>query len=342
MKYFDHTDSDVVAISNADERRVIAALRASQIGVFEFEPQTDTAFWDDRVRDLWGITGSDKITYEIVLGQVHPDDRALHDGETAKALDPDGDGTMDMIYRIYPKDGRPMRWVRAKAGCLFEDGKAIRLLGTVQDITEEHTARLRNKALLNELEHRVKNTLATAVAVVSLSRRGASNMQSYFTAVDERIRNLSVSHDLLHKTDWTAVQFKDLFSKSAQSFLGSDWDKGRIKLDADDIIIPARYVMTTSMALHELMTNAAKYGALSTDTGIINAGFKQTGPHVMLYWYETGGQKPQQDVTYLEGFGTVLLKNIFPGEFGGKAQLAYSDDGLRYEVTQFPVVGAEA
>lgn len=333
MKYFDHSDSEVAAISNADDRRVVAALRASKIGVFEFEPQTNTAFWDGRVRELWGIHSDDPITYEVVVAQVHPDDRALHDAETAKALDPSGDGHIDMIYRLYPKDGLPMRWVRAKAECFFQHGQAIRLVGTVQDITEEQTARLRNKMLLNELQHRVKNTLATAVAVVSLSRRGATNIQSYFDAVDERLRNLSVSHDLLRQSDWSPVQFTELFSKAAQSFLGSRWNKDCIRLEADYFEVPARHVMTMSMALHELMTNAAKYGALSTASGKIDAGFKHTDRQSFFYWREIGGPKPQPHAGKSKGFGSILLEDIVPGELGGASSLVFSDEGLRYEVT---------
>ncbi|WP_299961774.1 HWE histidine kinase domain-containing protein [uncultured Roseobacter sp.] len=336
MKYFDHTNSEVAAIRDADERRLVAALRASQIGVFEFEPETNTAFWDDRVRELWGIQSTDPITYEAIVAQVHEDDRALHDAETAKALDPDGDGHMDMMYRLYPKDGRPMRWLRAKADCFFQNGKAIRLVGTVQDITEEQTARLHNKMLLNELQHRVKNTLATAIAVVSLSRRGATDIQSYFDAVDERLRNLSLSHDLLRQSDWSPVQFTELFSNAAQSFLGPRWATDRIRLDADAFEIPAWHVMTVSMALHELMTNAAKYGALSTGSGRIEAGIRNKDRSPAFYWRETGGPKPPPRPPKAEGFGRVLLNDILPGELAGTSELVFSEGGLYYEVTMRP------
>lgn len=339
IRYLEYSDDIIAAISDASERRVMAALRASKIGVFEFEPATNTAFWDDRIRALWGIHGTEAITYEIVVAQVHPDDRALHDAETQKALDPTGDGQMDMIYRLYPRDGHPMRWVRATAECYFENGQPVRLVGTVQDITKEQTAVLQNRMLLNELQHRVKNTLATAIAVVSLSRRGATDMRSYLDAVDERLRSLSISHDVLRKSDWTSVQFADLFSTAAGSFLGSDWQEDRISLKAGHHAVPAQNVMTMSMALHELMTNAAKYGALSTATGQIEAGFRHTEAQSVFYWRETGGPRPTPDAGKAEGFGSILLREIFPGEMGGTAEMTFSDKGLSYEVSMPPVRG---
>ena len=334
MKNFDYSKSRVAEISDPIERRIMAALKASKIGVFEFEPQTDTAFWDDRVRELWGIRDANQITYEVVVGQVHPDDRALHDAGTAQALDPNGDGRMDMTYRLFPKDGGPMRWIKATAECLFRDGVAVRLVGTVSDVTDERSAVEHNKLLINELQHRVKNTLATAVAVVGLSRRGCTDINQYFEAVDERLRNLSTSHDLLRQSEWSDVHFQELFSKAAESFLGARWKDHQITLNADALQIPAQHVMTLSIALHELMTNAAKHGALSVTGGKIEVTVTQEPTLWTLIWTETGGPVPKADPKNT-GFGHVLLEEILPNQVHGTADASLDAGGYRYVLT-FP------
>ncbi|MEJ6392749.1 HWE histidine kinase domain-containing protein [Gymnodinialimonas sp. 2305UL16-5] len=323
----------VADIADPTERRIQAALRAARIGVFEFEPQTNTAFWDERVRELWGISGNDRITYEMVLAQVHPDDRALHDAGTAKALDPDGDGRMDMTYRVSPKSGGPMRWIRAEAECAFENGIPMRLVGTVKDVTEQREAAERNRLLVNELQHRVKNTLATAVAVVSLSREGADGIDTYFSAVDERLRALSASHDLLRRTDWSPVALTDLLRSAAMTLLSPEEYRQRILFSGDDVEFPAKAVMTMGMALHELVVNAAKHGALSNQDGRIDVTLQSANGGDILTWTESAGPEPTEITGRQSGFGTLLLKEILPLELSGKSALAYGADGFEYNLT---------
>lgn len=318
----------VAEISDPTARRTAAALSGSQIGVFEYEPETDLAFWDERVRRFWGIGEVVEITYELIISHVHPDDRALHDDCTAKALDPTGDGHMDMIYRLYPGDGHPMRWVHAVANCHFEGDRAVRLVGTVQDITEQRRAQEQNKLLVNELEHRVKNTLATAIAIVSLSRAGSDNIDTYCNAVDARLRSLATSQDLLRRTDWTAVPFEVLLAAAVGSFLGAESD--RINLLGDELQIPAKTVMTLSMALHELLTNSVKYGALAVPDGHIDVELSSDASHTKLCWREHGALPVPVTAESQNGFGTVLLKEILPREVNGDLDLDFKKSGLVY------------
>ena len=332
MKHSDLHRQSVVEIADRDLRHITAALQAGRIGVFEFEPQSNRAFWDQRVCELFGMPDPDVITYETVIAQVHPDDRALHDAGTARALDPEGDGHLDILFRMFPKDGQPMRWLRSQADCLFVDGVAVRLVGTVKDVTDEQAAIQRNQLLVNELEHRIKNTLATAVAIVGLSREGIRDVDAYFSAVDERLRALSSSHDVLRRVDWAPVVFDDLFAVAKQSFSGVKQNAGRISLTSDVISIPAQNVMTFSMGLHELFTNSAKHGALSTPDGRIEVSMRDQGDHRVFSWAEVDGPVPVEDASVRKGFGTILLQEILPAELKAKVTMDRGRDGLRYEL----------
>ena len=321
-------------IENPFDRRMTAAVRASGIGVFEFEPQTGQAFWDDRIHALWGIPVGEDITYDKVVAQVHPEETEEHDRLTAAALDPEGDGRLDFVYRVFPRDGQPMRWIHAMAECYFEDGKAVRLVGTVQDVTAQKTAEKRNMFLLNELEHRIKNTLSVAIAVVNLSRSDAQDLETYASSLDMRLHGLAESHDLLRANDWSPVAFADLLMSAVGRFTGGNRD--RFELRGAALMIAAEHVMILNMGIHELLTNAAKYGALSVPDGrVVVEVFSGTGTG-RIVWSEHGAAPGGQPGPSPKGFGSILLDDMLPAEFGGRATRRFGAEGLIFEF-DFPL-----
>lgn len=330
MKTHRDTKQHVGEIADPVDRRIIAALRASRIGVFEFEPQNDRAFWDDRVRELWGIPEGEVITYETVVGRVHPDDQDLHNTSSAKAFDPAGDGHMDMVYRVLPRDGHPMRWVHAIADCFFENGEAVRLVGTVQDITAEKAATEHNRLLVNELEHRVKNTLATVIAIVRLSRSGATDIDTFLASLDERLRTLAGSQDLLRKADWTPVAFADLVTHTASMFGANNPHK--IVVKGDPVSIPANNVMSMSMGINELFTNAVKYGGLTVPEGTITIDTAVSTTATRIMWQESGCPMTGPDTDRKSGFGTLLLEEILPAELKAKATRHFDAGTFTYQL----------
>lgn len=319
-------------IADPVERRTEAALRAAQIGVFEFEPQADRAFWDARVRALWGVEDDTEVmTYDKIVAQVHPEDRGLHDAGSARAFDPAGDGKMDMTYRLYPRGGKKMRWIRARGEVHFEDGVAQRLVGTVEDVTEIQEAQARNDVLLHELEHRVKNTLATAIAVVNLSRGFIGDAEDRFDAVTERMRSLAAAHDTLFRSHWAAVPFERLLLRVKSVFLAED--DARIAFSGDPAEIAPKHVMTFSMALHELITNALKHGALRGPDGHITVTAQVDDTRLWLTWTEHGGPQDRSLPDADGGFGMLLLRSILPAEVGGATTLDMTPDGLKFSLS---------
>ncbi|WP_342078550.1 HWE histidine kinase domain-containing protein [Yoonia sp. SS1-5] len=327
---YDNRFANISRIEDPLERRRAVALQAAQIGVFEYEPETDIAFWDSRVRELWGIPAGEVITYDKVVRQVHPDDLELHDDATARALDPTGDGRLDITYRLFPRKGPRMRWIHAVGYCFFDGDRPVRLVGTVQDVTAQKRADDKNKMLVYELEHRVKNTLATAIAVLSLSRGAHADVDQYFNAVHERLRSLASSHDLLRKSQWTAVDFADLLNREADGFIGQQ--SNRLLLKGAPIAIPPGHVMTLSMAIHELMTNSAKFGALASDDGTIEVTTFVTGKTRKIVWKETECAKPPDTAETRTGLGSVLIQNIMPTELGGTVSRRFEGRTMILEI----------
>jgi len=321
-------------IADPVERRTAIALHAARIGVFEFEPQTARAYWDDRIRELWGVPQGEDITYDTVIAQVHQDDRDAHNAMTQDALDPKGTGHFDLEYRVLPRDGKPMRWIHAIAACYFEDGEAVRMVGTVQDVTERRLSEERSKMLLYELEHRVKNTLATAISVVKLSRRGQEDTQAYAKAIESRLISMAGSHEILRRNDWQPVDLKDIITREARSFVGDV--SRRIDISGFAVTLPARHVLTMSMAFHELFTNAAKYGALSTDTGKITMTTQIAESRASFLWTETQAAFDPAGSPDRKGFGSLLLTQVVPAELRAEVSYDITPHGAVFRM-DFPI-----
>lgn len=326
-------DRQIVEIEDPQERRIAAALRAAQIGVFEFEPATGKAFWDSRVRQIWNVPEDEEITYETVVAQVHPEDRQRHDEATAQALDPKGSRNLDFEYRLFPRGGGPMRWLHALGACSFKGDTPVRLIGTVQDVTQRRTAEERNILLLHELEHRVKNTLATALAVVNMSKVGQTDVDSYADAVRSRLFSMAQSHDTLRRSDWKEVDLHKLVQKEADVYLSEN--SPRFVMTGDPVLVPAQHVLTFSLAVHELFTNAAKYGALSNLTGRIHLKTEVKDGRVHFNWRETGGPTPLKPAETPSGFGSFLLRNVLVMEMKARLNYDVTPNGAIFEL-DFP------
>ncbi len=327
----DQMTSDYLEIQDDQLRRAAAALEAANFGVWEFEPKSGRAFWDGRVRELWGASPDQEIDYDYVISKVHADDRELHDAETARALDPDGTGEMDMEYRLIARGDLPETWIRAKARTLFENGEAVRLVGTVEDITVRKRAELRNYVLLRELEHRLKNTLALVGSVIHLSKDHYQSVEAFSDMLMGRIHALAQAQELLRSNDWQEVWLSQICSSVLQTVLGETrrietrWDK--------DIQVPEQYVQTSAMAIYELATNSIKYGALSVAEGTVVLSGQHDGTVRRFEWRERGGPLVDEGAFEANGFGSLLLGTIWPRELHGTSTYKGEADGAVFALT---------
>jgi PAS domain S-box-containing protein len=326
----DALPADYLDIEDDQNRRNAAALVAANFGVFEFEPKSARAFWDARVRELWGAGPDDVIDYAFVISQVHTDDLDYHNRSTEQALDPTGSGEMDIEYRLIAREDQEETWIRAKAKTLFEKGEAVRLVGTVEDITTRKRAQLRNEILLRELQHRLKNALAIVGSLVQLSKPNYSSVDAFSEALTGRIQALSHAQDMLQSNEWQDVWLSDICEAQIASVIGKT---DRVTTQwTHDILIPEQYVLTSTIAIFELATNAVKYGALSGAAGSISISASKQGNETRFEWRETGGPALDAAAFATPGFGSTLLCTIWPAELGGTATYRAEPEGAVYDI----------
>ena len=180
--------------------------------------------------------------------------------------------------------------------------------------------------LTRELDHRVKNTLANVLSILSLSRRNAVDLDSFVETFDGRVRALSATHNLLMKTSWGPTSVSEIIQTEMAPYLGND--PPRIALDGPDAVIAPNDALSLGLLIHELMTNAAKYGALSNAEGTITLSWTLTPEQRILFnWSEQGGPPPAADRR--RGFGSDLIEKVISRELRSDIKLEFAATGVR-------------
>jgi two-component sensor histidine kinase len=202
----------------------------------------------------------------------------------------------------------------------------------VRAAEREETAE-RQRLMLRELNHRVRNTLATVDSVTRLTARHASNVAEYEARLTDRIRSLAKTHELLTGADWTQAGLAELLRAE---FAAYGQDGGQFRLDGPPVTLPARQAVAVGMLLHELATNAAKYGALSVPEGRVEVRWTlREDPggarRLDLTWEETGG--PPVRPPTRRGFGTQLIERAIARDLGAEVVADYDPRGLRFRLS---------
>lgn len=266
-------------------------------------------------------------SHEDWVRRIHPQERAMvesHFRETVAGTARD----YQIEYRIVrPLDGA-VRWISAIAQIERDEaGKAVRLIGAHLDITERKEAEAQQRLLMQELAHRVKNTLAMIQAIASQTLRGATSLESANEAFSARLTALSRAHDLLVAGHRANAPMADI----AGSVVGIQGDPARFKIGGPDVVLGPRAALALTLMLHELATNAVKYGALSNPSGIVALSWRideiDGAAQFRLRWQESGG--PPVVAPSRRGFGSRLIERTFPSA-QGRAESAYLPSGLLF------------
>jgi two-component sensor histidine kinase len=193
----------------------------------------------------------------------------------------------------------------------------------IRDETERKRSEERQSLLMAELNHRVKNTLATVQSMASQTLRGSTDPQQFVEKFRARLQALSRAHNLLTQRSWESADINDLVHE--QLTLGGDID--RIIVNGPPALLTAQSAVALSLVLHELGTNARKYGALAAPTGRLDINWRIGTPEPMLLidWAERGG--PPVALSQKRGFGTTLIEKSLWG-VGGSAELQFNTGGL--------------
>jgi len=217
------------------------------------------------------------------------------------------------------------RWFQSNVAKL-EDGVVV----TAQDISGRRRGEERQKLLLQELNHRVKNVFASVIAMATLTERGSRSTAEFKDKLLGRLHAIARAHGLLSVTAWTNAAVDEVVRSTLEPYLQPE--AARFIIEGPPVSISSNVALALNMALHELSTNAVKYGALSTPEGKINIGwrFDETeADFVILQWKETGG--PTIEAPGQAGFGSRLLERAFAAE-GGRVALTFPRDGACCEM----------
>ncbi len=203
------------------------------------------------------------------------------------------------------------------------------ILLVIEDITERKQDEAYQNLLMHELNHRVKNALSVAQAMASQTLSNSASLEEFGDVFQGRLAALAQAHSLLLKRDWTPVSLAQLVRDATQPF-----DPARVIVEGPKVELPPRKALSAYLALHELVTNAAKYGALSQNGGRVSVRLNiRRKATIRLIWQESGGPLVKQPDR--EGFGTNLIRQITQHELDGDCDLRYEPEGLRCELT-FP------
>jgi two-component system, chemotaxis family, sensor kinase Cph1 len=224
--------------------------------------------------------------------------------------------------------GRSLPWSQLDHDAVFDLRVAL-LEVVLQRIeaaaAERERVRQHEALLMAELDHRVKNTLATIQSLVRQSSRGAENLQHFVKTLEARIVAMAKAHNLLTAGQWRQVPMRDLLTQELAQY-GDE----AILLDGPDVALTPRAALALSLAVHELATNAGKYGALSAQRGRVEVRWREAPEGLHLNWREQGG--PKVVVPTKRGFGSTLIEKAMTIETGGKAKLSFHESGVACDI----------
>jgi len=311
-------------------RRAVGAHEAEQaggVGTFEVDVESDMLLPSPEFCRIFGLPLQHAVATPELQKLVESPDFLLSTQESRRA----GRDVGEVQYRIRrPSDGQ-VRWIARRAD--FERdaaGKPVRLRGTVQDITERKALEALQQTLNEELSHRMKNTLAMVDAIAAQTLRQAAD-QPAVLALGRRIKALGQAHDVLLRQSMAGASIK----ATIEAVVCLAADLRRFAISGPDIDVNARSALSFSLLIHELATNAVKYGALSREGGRVSVTWRverpadapEKGLDLVLEWQEAGG--PSVVAPARKGFGSRLIQSGLAGT--GRSDVRYRPEGLRAE-----------
>ncbi|RRN65023.1 PAS domain-containing protein [Caulobacter sp. 602-1] len=309
------------------EQTLRLAMDAADVGTWQLDLDTGDLTWSDRCYQLFGLQPGEPVDLETAYALIHPADEPQVREATERAIDPNVRADYAIEYRAIGRDDHVERWLSVKGKVFFgDDGKSRRFVGAVVNVTDRKRAELHLRLLVNELNHRVKNSLATIQAIATQSFNGQRPLDQAQEAFSSRIVALAEAHDLLTRENWEGAELHDVTARVAALHGGP----GRFDLSGPSIRLSPKSALSLSMALHELATNAMKYGALSTPVGRVHVSWALApdpgAARVDLTWTETGG--PPVAPPTERGFGSRLIERGLAAELSGSAAIDFHPDGV--------------
>lgn len=325
------------ALRDADLGRELA-MEAARLGRFDHDILTGRRFYDARALELLGLTVGEVQDPAAVFAHMHPDDRERVIAAQAAVRRSDRVGPYDETYRVVDDAGEAVRWLRGVGRTSFSDGVCTRFSGVLEDVTESRRAEERRRELTRELDHRLKNSMTLVQAVVDATLRTSTDLASGRAAVAARIGVLSRAHELLIREAWSAATVAQVV-EGALGGLGLPPDRVEVR-GGPPLPLGPQPALQLSLALHELATNAVKYGALSGQAGRVVVDWAvedaAANPLLRFDWVERGGPPVRPPVR--SGFGARLITRLTEAAFQGRVELDHPPEGVRWTL-RAPLAG---
>jgi PAS domain S-box-containing protein len=313
----------------ASKDRLQLALNAAQLGSYQYDPLHHVFSGDKRCQEIFDFP-KNEATIEELTKRVHPADLTRVQANLEAALDPVDPRRSATEFRLRRGNGE-VRWVESNGLAYFEGAgpgrRAVSYVGTLADITERKEREEKEYLLMREVNHRAKNMLSVVDSIAH--QTAAKNPNDFVERFSERIQALSANQDLLVRNEWKGVEIEDLVQAQLAHF--TDLIGSRIAVRGPKLHLNAASAQAIGLALHELATNAGKYGALSTDAGHVVIRWETDGNTLTMSWTERDG--PLVSAPSRRGFGTIVMDTMAERSVGGTVDLDYASSGLTWRLT---------
>lgn len=303
------------------ERLRSLALAAGQMGSWEWNVARGSTAWDQGQCEIFGVDPSTFVpTVDSVRPLISPDDFELLERAFRKLSK--NANTFQTEFRVLRPNGE-VRWCTGTAIANFdEQGRLIWLSGVTADITERKRAEERQILLAEEVDHRARNVVAVVQSIMRLTR--ADTIDGYIGALDGRIGALSNAHRLLASSRWEGADLNRLVDEEFAPYRAGG--KERVSVRGPVVMLPPATAQTIALALHELATNAAKYGALSREAGHVDLTWRLSDGRLELFWKESNG--PQIVPPSRRGYGSRAIVAGIERQLGGIVKFDWQTNGL--------------
>jgi two-component sensor histidine kinase/CHASE3 domain sensor protein len=308
--------------------RLQLALDASRLGWWQYDPLRRVFSLDNRSKDILNIAEDRQVAQEM-MRLVHVDDA----GRVRTAFQTECDTTDSKPHAIKFRTrwrGSEVRWVKVQwRGCLVSapERPGAGVVGTIEDINERMAREEKTHLLMREINHRAKNMLSVVDSIAH--QTAAKNPEDFVERFSDRIQALSANQDLLVHNEWNGVNIEELVRAQLAHY--ADLIGSRIEVDDQELCFNPASAQAIGLALHELVTNAGKYGALSTDTGRVDINWGIDGGTFTMSWTERGG--PPVSPPVRRGFGTVVMGAMVERSLDGAVELDYVPSGVIWRLT---------
>ncbi|MBU0583191.1 MAG: GAF domain-containing protein [Alphaproteobacteria bacterium] len=314
-----------------EEARKSVALDAAGIASWVWDARSDLVECDPLMQVLLGMPQSTRLTARRIFSAI--DRRDVGQIERWFRTDLSEGDEFAGEYRIRHTD--PVRWLAARGRVIERDpeGRPALIFGVNYDISEAKSGEIRQRILLRELNHRVKNTLATVQALASQTVRHARDPREFLEAFSSRLQALGLAHGLLSDHEWRGIRIGDLVRREVKPF--DDPQRQRIAMSGADILLSPDQAVGLGLILHELASNAMKYGSLSVPDGTVELGWHVDGRdadrQISVDWKESGG--PAVVPPERTGFGSILIRRSLAKVLSSQVEHVFAPEGVTARIT---------